>query len=245
MVLFVVAMNVGLNGVRMQAWERPVGVVLYPINADGEAGTQAYIDALNVEQFADIEAFLQREASRYQIRQQPLIEFSLAPMLNVQPPEFEADAGVLDRIVWSLHMRWWSWRNDNWLGAQPDVRIYLRYFSPQRNQPLTHSLGLQKGMIGLVNGYADIDYRGANHFVITHELMHTFGALDKYNLQTNEPIYPDGYADPQQKPLLPQTKAEVMSGRIKVSPGWLLMPQSLDRVIVGPKTAREIGWSPS
>ncbi|MBU2966949.1 hypothetical protein Q4508_19745 [Amphritea sp. 2_MG-2023] len=243
-VLFVVAMNTWLTDVRIQAWERPVWVVLYPINADGRTDTEAYIDALRVDHFTEIGAFLQREASRYHVEQNPLAEFYLAPELYAQPPEIEVGAGLLDRVFWSLHMRWWSWRHDSWQGLEPDVRIYLRYFSPQEDRPLSHSLGLQKGMIGLVNGFAGVDYRGMTNFVIAHELLHTFGASDKYDLETNEPIYPDGYADPQQKPLLPQTRAEVMSGRIKVSPSWLLMPQTLDNVIVGPKTAREIGWFP-
>ncbi|WP_417224025.1 hypothetical protein [Amphritea sp.] len=242
-VLFVVAMNSWLTDMRIQAWERPVWVVLYPINADGRADTQAYIDALRADHFAEISTFLQREALRYHLAQQSLAEFYLAPVLTTQPPQIEIGADMLDRIIWSLHMRWWSWRNDNWVGPEPDVRIYLRYFSPQKNQQLSHSLGLQKGMIGLVNGFAGVDYMGTNNFVITHELMHTFGASDKYNLDTNEPLYPDGYADPQQEPLLPQTRAEVMAGRIKVSPGWLLMPQSLESVVVGPKTANEIGWA--
>ena len=241
-ILFVVAMNAWLSSVRIQSWTRPVWVVLYPINADGNADTQMYIDALSDGHFTDISRFLAREAERYHIELDRVAEFHLAPPLSVQPPEIDIKASLVERVLWSLSMRWWSWRNDNWDGPEPDVRIYLRYFSPREHQQLSHSLGLQKGMIGLVNGFASVDYMGTNNFVIAHELMHTFGATDKYSLETNEPVFPDGYADPQQEPLLPQTRAEVMAGRIKVSPGWLLIPKSLDDVIVGPLTASEIGW---
>ncbi|SEQ54109.1 hypothetical protein SAMN03080615_01918 [Amphritea atlantica] len=241
-ILFVVAMNTWLSSARIQSWNRPVWVVLYPINADGRADTQAYINALSAEHFDDIEQFLQRESARYHVGLSPVAEFHLAPVLTAQPPEVEIDASLFERVFWSLHMRWWSWRNDNWNGPEPDVRIYLRYFSPREHLQLSHSLGLQKGMIGLVNGFASVDYMGTNNFVIAHELMHTFGASDKYSLETNEPLFPDGYADPQQSPLLPQTRAEVMAGRIKVSPGWLLMPKNLNDVVVGALTAKEIGW---
>lgn len=244
-VLFVVAMNTWLTSVRIHSWNRPVWVVLYPINADGRRDTQAYINALSAEHFDEIKQFLQREADRYQVNLTPVAEFYLAPALVVQPPEVELDASLFERVYWSLHMRWWSWRNDSWNGPEPDVRIYLRYFSPRESQQLSHSLGLQKGMIGLVNGFASVDYMGTNNFVIAHELMHTFGASDKYSLDTNEPLYPEGYADPDQQPLLPQTRAEVMAGRVKVSPGWLLMPQSLNDVVVGPLTANEIDWQQS
>jgi hypothetical protein len=240
--LFVVAMNTWLSSARIQSWNRPVWVVLYPINADGRADTQAYINALSEEHFEDVELFLQREASRYGLVRQSIAEVFLSTPLVVLPPKIDIEAGVFGRVFWSLKMRWWSWRNDNWPGPEADVRIYLQYFSPQKKQVLSHSLGLQKGMIGLVNGFSSVDYIATNNFVITHELMHTFGASDKYNLETNEPIYPDGFADPQQLPLLPQVRAEIMGGRVKVSPGWLVMPLSLDDVVVGTKTANEIGW---
>ena len=139
-------------------------------------------------------------------------------------------------------MRWWAFNNDTWDGPEPDVKIYLRYFSPNNRQVLEHSLGLQKGMIGLVNGFASVDYNSKNSFVITHELMHTLGASDRYDVVTSEPLYPQGYADPEQEPLFPQTRAEVMGGRVKVSPGWTLMPLSLEDVVIGIETAREIGW---
>lgn len=240
--LFVVAMNTWLSSVRIQSWSRPVWVVLYPVNADGRADTQAYIDALSVEHFEEIDGFLSREARRYGLNQPSIAEVFLSEPLKVLPPEIDIEAGVFGRAFWSLRMRWWSWRSDNWPGPEPDVRIYLQYFSPQKRQILSHSLGLQKGMIGLVNGFASVDYMATNNFVITHELMHTFGASDKYDLKTNEPIYPDGFADPQQLPLLPQVRAEIMGGRVKVSPGWLVMPLSLGDVVVGAKTAEEIGW---
>ncbi len=240
--LFVVSMNAWLSSARIQSWNRPVWVVLYPINADGRTDTQAYINALSVEHFEEIELFLQRESTRYKLALTPVAKVYLSTPLSATPPEVTSTEGVLGSIIWSLKMRWWSWRNDNWQGPEPDVRIYLRYFSPRVNQVLSHSLGLQKGMIGLVNGFASVDYIATNNFVIAHELMHTFGASDKYNLDTNEPVYPDGFADPQQQPLLPQTRAEVMGGRVKVSPGWLLMPRSLEDVVVGDKTAEEIGW---
>lgn len=242
LVLLVVSVNTWLGIVRIQSWERPVWVVLYPINADGRADTQAYIDALDVVHFEDVQLFLSREAQRYGVYLDPLVELKLAPVITEQPPGVSDFPGVVESIFWSLRMRWWSWRTDSWSGPEPDVRIYLRYFSTGGRIRLEHSLGLQKGMIGLVNGFASVDYIDTNNFVIVHELMHTFGASDKYDLESNLPVYPHGFADPYQSPLLPQTRAEVMAGRIKVSPGWVLMPPSLKQVVVGPETAREVGW---
>jgi len=228
--------------VRSHSWQRTVWVALYPINADGRTDTQQYINALDKAHFEEIGLFLQQEAKSYPRLIEPVVEIFLAQPMPSKPPKVPSEAGILESIFWSLSMRWWSWNNDSWEGPEPDVRIYLRYFSPNNREVLEHSLGLQKGMIGLVNGFASIDYNAKNNFVIVHELLHTLGASDKYDPLTNEPVYPEGYADPDQQPLLPQTRAEVMGGRVKVSPGWVLMPLGLDDVVVGPETAAEIGW---
>lgn len=241
-VLAAVLLNTWLSKVRIQSWQRPVWVVLYPINADERRDTQLYVNALDEAHFEDVERFMQREAMRYDPSLSAVIELHLAVPVRSHPPKIPAEANVFQSIVWSLRMRWWAFQNDSWDGPEPDVKIYLRYFSPQNRQVLEHSLGLQKGMIGVVNGFASVDYNAKNSFVITHELMHTLGASDKYDLRSNEPLFPHGYAEPDKQPLLPQRYAEVMGGRVKVSPGWTLMPLSLEDVLVGPETAREIGW---
>jgi hypothetical protein len=71
--------------------------------------------------------------------------------------------------------------------------------------------------------------------------MHTLGATDKY-AANNMPDYPAGYAEPYREPLFPQTAAEIMGGRIPLSPTRARMPESLDEVVVGVQTAAEIHW---
>jgi hypothetical protein len=56
------------------------------------------------------------------------------------------------------------------------------------------------------------------------------------------PVYPDGFAEPDKDPLLPQDYAEIMGGRIPLSEGEAEIPESLDQVLVGAVTAREINW---
>ena len=80
--------------------------------------------------------------------------------------------------------------------------------------------------------------QGSNDTVIAHELLHTLGATDKYDLRTNQPTHPDGYAEPEREPLYPQSFAELMGGRIPVSDTESKMPESLQQVIVGAKTAQ-------
>ena len=61
---------------------------------------------------------------------------------------------------------------------------------------------------------------GRNSIVITHELLHTVGASDKYDLRTGSPLFPSGYGDRDQDPLYPQerirleTAKENLTGRV-------------------------------
>jgi hypothetical protein len=72
--------------------------------------------------------------------------------------------------------------------------------------------------------------------------LHTLGATDKYEPATNQPLFPDGYAEPEAAPLHPQKRAEIMGGRIPISTTRADTPSSLKRVVIGAKTAREINW---
>jgi len=85
---------------------------------------------------------------------------------------------------------------------------------------------------------------GSNSVVMAHELLHTLGATDKYSAtERNQPRYPDGFAEPHLEPLYPQHSAELMAGRIPITPHEARTPEFLDEVIVGPRTAMEIGWA--
>jgi hypothetical protein len=83
---------------------------------------------------------------------------------------------------------------------------------------------------------------GMNAVVIAHELLHTLGATDKYDPGTDAPLFPDGYGDPDQRPLYPQAAAEIMAGRRMLSPARWEQPDSLDEVVIGRATALEIRW---
>jgi hypothetical protein len=73
-------------------------------------------------------------------------------------------------------------------------------------------------------------------------MLHALGATDHYDLGTGLPAFPDGYAAPNQSPLYPQTQAEIMAGRIPVSETRADIPYGLKDTVIGPLTAREIGW---
>jgi len=242
LVLLFVAMQTWLTQMRSTDWQQPLWVVVYPINADGSRVTERYIQALDEQDFQDIEEFFIREAHRYGLNVDDPVTIKLAPLMAEQPPLPPRDGNMLGVVKWSLEMRYWAWSHNNYDGPSPDIQMYVKYYDPAKNKSIGHSLGLKKGMVGVVNAFAANKMAGSNNVIIAHELLHTVGATDKYDLSNNQPLYPIGFADPERKPLYPQHKAELMAGRIPVSEYEAIIPRSLDRVVLGEASAIEILW---
>jgi hypothetical protein len=242
-VLLLTGLSAWLTRVRTASWERPLWVAIYPINADGSVASASYIDALDATAFAPIDAFFAREARHHVLALPQPVETHLYAPVAVLPPALALDTGRLGSMLWSLKLRYWAWRvtraRDE---ASPDVRIFVLYQDPELAPSVPHSVGLQKGMLGIVYAFAAARATSPNNIVITHELMHTLGATDKYDPQSDAPRFPDGYAEPERRPLLPQPRAEIMAGRMMTSATNWEMPESLDAVVMGRLSAAEIHW---
>ena len=241
-VLFIVGVDTYLTRIRSTDWDLPLRLVVYPINGDGSETVSDYIAQLDLEPFKDIEAFMQDEAAQYQLQLKDPLTIKLAPVVTRLPPKPPDDSNMLKIMWWSLRLRYWAYAVDEYQGPAPNVRIFVVYFAPQDNMPLDHSLGLQKGMIGVVNAFADKQMEAQNNIVITHEFLHTVGATDKYDLQTNQPVFPDGFFEPDKQPLFPQEYAEIMAGSIPINKTRSEMPKGLYQTIIGKASAREINW---
>ena len=242
LILAFVALNTYFDRVYSTDWDSPLRVAVFPINADGSAVSERYIRRLSSDSFADIEAFFEQEAKEYAVQMERPIRLTLAPPLAQSPPVLAPDPNMLSAAWWSLRMRFWAWRVDA-PGPAPDIKLFVLYHDPALSPVVPHSLGAQKGLFGVVHLFADAGMQGSNDAVLAHELLHTLGATDKYDLRTNQPTQPGGYAEPDRDPLYPQSFAELMGGRIPESSTESTTPESLQQVIIGAKTASEIGWS--
>ncbi len=241
LILFFVAVNTWLSQSRSTDWNNSLWVKIYPINADGSDESARYIEGLDVGTFARIESFIAREAERYGKTINRPLRMELGKPISEQPPALESDSGIFGVMLWSLKMRWWA---SSTAGEQdsiePDVRIFVRYHRPNGAFVLENSVGLQKGMVGIVNARAGRRHRGHNNVIIAHEFLHTLGATDKYDLRNGLPTAPEGLAEPDRNPLYPQRLAEIMGGRIALAADDAIIPQSLKYVVIGPLTASEI-----
>lgn len=242
LVLATVAQTAWLARSQATDWRSSLRVAVYPLKGDDSPATADYVSRLRDEHFEDIETFFQSQAQDYGIATLRPVDIAVAPVMDTLPPPAPRSASALDAVVWSLRMRWWAWRNDSYRGAAPHVRLYVIYHDANDNERLDHSVGLEKGLIGVVNAFAARRQAGQNAVIIAHELMHTLGASDKYDLATTLPRHPEGYAEPERQPLYPQEQAEIMGGRIPLSASNAEIPPNLGAVVVGPLTAREIRW---
>ena len=238
--LLVVAGRFVLDRYYSRAWNSTLWVAVFPVNADGSAVTRSYVDALQAEQFASIETFFAREAHRYGVNLPKPVHVQLMPVVTELPPQLPKGAGVATIALWSLKLRWYAWRYGS--NSISRVRVFVLYHDPERTPAVPHSLGLQKGLVGVVYGFADRSMTGTNAIVVVHEVLHTLGATDHYDLATGQPLYPQGYAQPDLQPRHPQPVAEIMAGRRALTSATAEMPESLAEVAVGAVTASEINW---
>jgi hypothetical protein len=241
-ILFLVGANAYLTQLRSTDWDQSLEVVIFPVNGDNSTAAADYINTLTRDTFRPIERFMQTEGEGYELSLADPVIIELAPEVQTLPPPAPFGANIFAVMFWSLKLRYWSWKNDTYEGPLANIKVFVLFYDPQTHKQLDHSLGLKEGHICMVKAFASRHQAARNNVIITHEMLHTLGATDKYDLQTLLPNYPDGYADPEQKPLYPQQYGEIMGRGIAVSATEIKLPPSLGYTVIGPQSAREIKW---
>lgn len=242
-ILVVVAGNQWLTGSRLASWEKPLWVTIYPVLVDADPDVRRYAESLSKDSFKDINVFLKQQGSRYGRQLENPVVLQVARPLTDLPPALPVESSGLKVALWSLKMRWWSWRNGSQDGlVGEDIKMFVLYQKRNSEGPLERSVGIKNGSYGLVNAVGSRAMAARNRIVIAHELLHILGAIDKYDFFTGQPAAPDGLANPLQSPLYPQEFAEIMGGRIAVSTHKWRHPASLAFCVIGAETASEIGW---
>lgn len=241
-ILGIVAFSQYQTRVQTAKWDQSQWVVIYPINGEGDEETQEYIDTLHLGMFTEVETYLNRTAHYYGIELADPFILELAPQVTTPPPPLPQRQTILAVIWYSLKLRYYGLTHNSYDGPHPDIRIYVSYYKPEQGKILNHSVGLEKGKIGVITALSTWRFTKLTNVIIAHEILHTVGATDKYDLASNKPDYPDGYGDPDKEPLLPQTRAEIMGGAIVISETKLKLPKDLSQTTINEQTAREINW---
>lgn len=242
-ILATVALYVKDQKLVAQGWYKTLDIVVYPINPTNSPIVRRYIDSLSSQSFSQIDKMIKREGEKYNIVSSSPTKMRLGQTLNIIPPAPpELGSNTLDIIFWSLKLRLWLWQNaPDEINDKHLILMFVLYHDPSIMPQLKHSVGLQKGLVGIVNAYGVKSQSTQNNIVIAHEFFHTVGASDKYD-EFGNPVVPDGLGEPNQSPLYPQKKTELMAGRRALSASHSEMPNSFRKIVIGEKTAREIGW---
>ena len=225
-------------------WTRPLNVAIVlvrdgPVDASAIEGVRARVSALDEQLTSELHRYRATPARAFQFVVRGPVDL---PAALPRP----AGDGVIDlgKHAWALSR--WVGRVDDAAairGDAYDARVYV-VVRPATDEKLRFVEGAsqQGGRVGTLE--VDLDSSMVDYalFVTAHELLHTLGALDKYDA-TGATTIPDGLAEPSASPLLPQRYAEVMSRGRAIAPGRDEAPESLSLLRVNAITAREIGWS--
>ncbi len=240
-ILLFVALGTWFNRAVATDWTTTLIVTVYPIAGDSTAASRDYVAALNAGDLQPVAEFFASEAERFGRPARETMRIQRGNTVSELPPPIPFDGNLLERMWWGFKMRYWSYRvtrEDS--NIDPHIKLFVIYFEPAGTPILERSVGLQKGMFGIVNAFAGRRYRGTNQVVMAHEILHTLGASDKYDPATGLPVWPQGFVNPEDKPEYPQTLAEIMAGRRAISAHEAVMPASLTRARIGDQTALEI-----
>ena len=224
-------------------WQRTVNVAVVvvrmgPVDEAALAGLR--------DRARHLEDHLTRELHRY--RPTPSQAFSFVfygPVDAKQPPETVASDSTFDLARHSYAQ--WRWVRAIDAAGNVDCEVYdscvyvvVRPPAHER-QWFVEGSSEQGGRIGIIEVELDAAMVDFALFVTTHELLHTLGAIDKYD-ETGRTLVPRGLAEPDASPVFPQRFAEVMARGRVIGEGNEKPPETLDELSVGRFTAEEIGW---
>lgn len=223
-------------------WDKPIYIVLHPVNPSNSEKVKTYINGLKQSQFDEISKYMSDYATKYYGKRVSINYVLANPMENAPLDVTEEQAStILGVLTWTLQFRLYAMLNLKKEDIGVDGVIYLNYAHDDR-ATLNRSTALQRGRVALVNVHANPEDDRQTNMIIAHESLHLFGAQDRYDPYYGSPIFPEGYADPKQIPLYPQKRAEIMGGYIPMNERDFLVPENLDSVIILQQTAKEVGW---
>jgi len=226
-------------------WDHTLSVAVVPVALENV--DEAAIAALRARLPA-LEDRMAAELARHRPGAPRPFRFELvAPVRAASPPPVPAADGLVDLVEHSIALSRYLKDIDTRAGIERDLydaRIYVAMRRPRKtDRTLVEGRSEQGGRVGLVELELDAEAEAIDLalIVVAHELLHTLGAVDKYD-SGGRTLVPLGLAEPDRVPLFPQPHAEIMARNRMLSASEERVPGSLAEIAVGPATAREIGW---
>jgi hypothetical protein len=228
----------------------PVTVALLQYVEPGHADAEI-ISQLNSPDspfhFRRIVELFNAEHTRYTGQRIDYLRLEVHPpqTMQVRPPRLTGG----DESWWQQTRTSWSYlRYFDQLASgsgisRDDVGVMLfLIFGPQDSDLAAHSRGSERGRTAI--SYVAVEEHNPAYALVTlaHELGHTLGALDHYDIDTSLCLHPEGFVEPFSRPLYPQEFAELMAVDIPLGPGIEGEVRDLEQVRVGYRSAAEMRW---
>jgi hypothetical protein len=223
-------------------WNRTVDVAVVVVR-DGAVDPSA-LSALR-SQTSALEDALAAQSSRYRASpRRPFSFVAFGPVDLRTPIPVPPGDGFVSAAKYAYNLHSFSADIDERAGVPSrgfDARIYLVVRTPSA-RGFVEGQSEHGGRVGIAQAELDESTVDLALFVAAHELFHTLGATDRYGAD-GRTVFPEGLAEPERAPLLPQRYVELMARNRPIDAEHEVPPQSLAELSVGAKTASEIGWS--
>lgn len=231
----------------------PVGPVTVALLQYVEPG---YADAPIIRQLNDpsspfhfqrIAELFTDEHTRYTNQDLDYLRLEIYPvqLKEIRPPQLtNGESGWMDltRTSWQ-YLRYFDLLSQDAGISRDDIGVQMfLIFGPQDSDLAAHSRGSERGRTAV--SYVAVEEQNPAYALVTlaHELGHTLGARDSYEMDSSLPMHPEGFVEPFNRPLYPQEFAEVMAVDIPLGPGIEAEIRSLDQVRIGHRSAADMGW---
>ena len=185
-----------LSQQKLHAWDETIWVGIYPLISERSPTIDRYINKQLARDLENVSQLIKRESQKYNINAENVIKFEIKHTVYDPPPPPQAESRF-SIAIWSLKFRYWHWQQQHSDEPESDLDIFIHLSPVKHGQTiqLDNSFALKKVGAGVVNALAGTKYREYNQLVLAHELLHLFGASDKYNIENNQPIFPNGFSD--------------------------------------------------
>jgi hypothetical protein len=223
-------------------WKRTLDVALVVV-CDGSVSVDATRALLT--RTRELEATLAVQFGRY--RSAPSRPFSFVafgPTDLQEPLPATPGDGFIAAAKYAWELRSFTNDVDARAGVPSrgfDARIYL-VARPPSDRGFVEGMSEHGGRVGVALAELDDSTVDLSLFVAAHELFHTLGANDRYDAN-GRTLFPDGFAEPDKSPPVPQRYAELMARNRPLDAEREVPPSSLGELWVGTKTATEVGWA--
>jgi hypothetical protein len=216
----------------------PVAVVLVSEQPLAPATVEAWRRGL-----AELEEWGEAEFERHRGPMHfPPISYRLAtPVVAPHPPLPPADVSLSERATAALAFEAAARELDEAAGVTSADTIVIDVLLGAGPGTAVEGLAEREGRRGVVMGSATETELDLELVAMLHEVLHCTGATDKYDAE-GRAVVPAGLAEPELSPRYPQNFGEVMVGEVPLSETSGRPIRSLGEALVGPVTAKEIGW---